>query len=254
MTDYYVPWFLDRTAAEPQLLAPAARAIDAKPGAGDQLESVAPIHRAIADQVAQSAAAGGVPKLVLGDCCQVIPVMAGLARAGIHPTLIWLDSHGDFNTWETTPSKFLGGMPLAMLTGRGDQRMMQAVGLAPMPDERVVLSDARDLDPGERDLVQSSRLRHVEDMRDLLAGELPEGPLYVHFDTDLLDSTIAPAFLYAVPGGPSPQDVAALLDRIKATGRMVAVTATAAWDSKRPGAAATLAAASAAWSGAAAKG
>ncbi len=40
------------------------------------------------------------------------------------------------------------------------------------------------------------------DMRKLLDKPLPDGPLYVHFDTDLLDSRIAPAFLYAVPGGP----------------------------------------------------
>lgn len=249
MTEHFVPWFLDQAAVEPQLLAPSAKPVEAQPGPGDQVTSLAPIHRAIADQVAQTAAAGETPKLVLGDCCQVIPVMAGLARAGIQPTLIWLDSHGDFNTWETTPSKFLGGMPLAMLTGRGDQRMLQAVGLTPIADKRVILSDARDLDPGERDLVRSSRVMHVEDMRDLLAGELPDGPIYLHFDTDLLDARQAPAFLYPVPGGPTPQDVAALLARISSTGRMVAATATAAWDSKRIGASATLAAARTAWAG-----
>jgi arginase len=249
MTAHYVPWFLDQAAIEPELLAPGTNCIEAQPGPGDQLESLAPIHRAIADQVAQTAASGGVPKLSLGDCCQVIPVMAGLARAKIHPTLIWLDSHGDFNTWATTPSKFLGGMPLAMLTGRGDQRMLQAVGLKPIADESVILSDARDLDPGERDLVQTSHIRHVGDVRDLLAAEVPDGPIYVHFDTDLLDAREAPAFLYPVPGGPSPQDVAALLARIRATGRMVAATTTAAWDSKRAGAAATLAAARTAWAG-----
>jgi len=37
-------------------------------------------------------------------------------------------------------------MPLAMLTGRGDQTMLKALGLKPIPDDRVVLTDARDLD------------------------------------------------------------------------------------------------------------
>lgn len=249
MIDYVVPWFLDREAVEPSLLAPDAKVIESRPGPGDQLESLSPIHNAVANVVGADAGKGHVPKLVLGDCCQVIPVMAGLARANIHPTLIWLDSHGDFNTWETTPSKFLGGMPLAMLTGRGDQRMMQAVGLSPINDAQVLLSDARDLDPGERKLVEASGVRHEPDMRKLLDKPLPDGPLYVHFDTDLLDSRIAPAFLYAVPGGPAPEDVAAFLTRVKATGRMVAATATAAWDSKRQGATETFTAASAAWAG-----
>ncbi len=34
--------------------------------------------------------------------------MAGLERNGIPASIVWLDSHGDFNTWETTPSGFLG--------------------------------------------------------------------------------------------------------------------------------------------------
>ena len=101
------------------------------------------------------------PFAIVGDCCQVIPVMAGLERAGVKPTLVWLDSHGDFNTWDTTPSGFLGGMPLAMLTGRGDQRMMQAVAQTTIADERVILSDGRDLDPGERLLVEQSEIRFL---------------------------------------------------------------------------------------------
>lgn len=35
---------------------------------------------------------------------------------------------------------------MAMLTGRGDQTMLKALSLKPIPDERVVLTDARDLD------------------------------------------------------------------------------------------------------------
>ena len=31
---------------------------------------------------------------------------------------MWLDGHGDFNTPATTITGYLGGMPLAVLTGR----------------------------------------------------------------------------------------------------------------------------------------
>ena len=34
--------------------------------------------------------------------------------------VLWLDAHGDFNTPETTPSGFLGGMCLAAACGRWD--------------------------------------------------------------------------------------------------------------------------------------
>ena len=227
------PRFIGRMAEAPLTLTrDGDRIIDAAPGPGDETESLAPIHQALSVAVADAAAAGERPVAILGDCCQTIGVMAGLARAGVHPSIVWLDSHGDFNTWETTPSGFLGGMPLAMLTGRGDQRMMEAVGLDPITDDRVLLSDGRDLDPGERELVKASGIRHMEKVIGVPYA-LPEGPLYLHVDTDILDSRIAPAFLYAVNGGPSPEGLAAVIEAVLATGQVAAISVTAAWDAGR---------------------
>jgi arginase len=227
------PLFLDKQSeATGKLSKPDDVIIAAAPGPGDQTESLAPIHRELATVIADVATKGERPFVIVGDCCQVIPVMAGLQRAGVQPTLIWLDSHGDFNTWETTPSGFLGGMPLAMLTGRGDQRMMQAVDLAPIADARVVLADGRDLDPGERKLAEGSGIRLVKDLTSLDPANLP-GPLYVHFDTDIIDATEAPAFLYPVKNGPSAAAMKNTLAKLMATGRVVAISVTAAWDAKR---------------------
>jgi arginase len=227
-----LPMFLDTPSAAAQsLIRTGDVVVDAPLAAGDTIVAVAPLHRALADAVAGAVGSNQRPVAIMGDCCQTIPMMAGLARGGVHPTLLWLDSHGDFNTWETTPSGFLGGMPLAMLTGRGDQRMMQAVGCAPIADERVILSDARDLDPGERELVAASRMSHITDVADI-AGRLPSGPLYVHFDTDIINASEAPAFRYPVRGGPSAEAMRAALAAIAATGRVVAISATVGWDTE----------------------
>ena len=94
-----------------------------------------------------------------GDCVSTIGVLAGLQRKGIQPTLIFFDAHGDFNTWETSPSGFIGGMPLAMLTGRGEQTIVESAGLTPLLDERVVLVDGRDLDQGEDASIAASDIR-----------------------------------------------------------------------------------------------
>lgn len=236
------PRFLDRDSAAPRLLAREGDAlIQAEPGPGDAVERLVPIHEAVAQAVAGVLAGGGRPLAILGDCCQAIGVVAGLERAGLRPTLVWLDSHGDFNTWETTPSGFLGGMPLAMLTGRGDLRMLRALDLAPMPDARVVLADGRDLDPGERVLVETSGILWQRDL-EALVDALPQGPLHVHFDTDILNADEAPAFLYAVPGGPSAARMRAVLAALMATGRVVAVSVCAAWDAERDSDGRTLAA------------
>ncbi|MEM7635935.1 MAG: arginase family protein [Pseudomonadota bacterium] len=230
------PMFLDRQSdAVAAMSRPGDRVIAAGPGDGDQTESLAPIHRELADTVSQVIAAGDRPFAVLGDCCQTIPVMAGLERNHLQPTLIWLDSHGDFNTWETSPSGFLGGMPLAMLTGRGDQRMMQAVELAPIDDGRVVLCDGRDLDPGERTLVDDSGIHFIEHLDKLDPATLPPGPLYVHFDSDIIDATEAPAFLYPAAGGPSAEEMRQALEKLMATGRVMAISTTLGWDVSRDG-------------------
>ena len=230
------PMFLDRRSdAVDEISQPGDKVIAAGPGSGDLTESLAPIHRELAATVSGVVADGNRPIAVLGDCCQTIPVMAGLERNGLRPTLIWLDSHCDFNTWETSPSGFLGGMPLAMLTGRGDQRMMQAVDLEPIDDERAVLCDGRDLDPGERTLVDNSGIHFVEDLGELDPAALPPGPLYVHFDSDIIDATEAPAFLYPASGGPSAEEMRQALEKLMETDRVVAISITAAWDPARDG-------------------
>jgi len=185
---------------------------------------IASLYPKIADFVHRSTEQGQRPVSIAGDCCAALPVMAGLQRAGIEPTFIWIDAHGDFNTWETSPSGFLGGMPLAMIAGLGDLSMGEAVGLKPHKSEKIILTDARDLDPGEAELVRNSSLVHLPDLMSLLAMDVPPGPLYVHFDTDIINSDDAPAFNYPVPGGPSAVQVTTVMKHLGQTGRIVAAS------------------------------
>lgn len=182
------------------------------------------VHESLAQQVAQAIGNGQRPVSIAGDCCAMIGVVAGLQRAGVNPVLLWLDAHGDFNTWETTPSGFLGGMPLAMLVGRGEQTMPHAVGVTPLPEERVVLSDARDLDPGEKIAVQHSRVHHISDLRALLESDVLNAPLYIHFDTDIVNPHDAPAHSYVAPGGPTANEVREVFRALAQSKNIIAVS------------------------------
>lgn len=89
----------------------------------------------------------------------------------------------------------------------------------------MILTDARDLDPDERTSVEGSAVRHLAHINDLLQpGMLPDGPLYVHFDTDVIDAAAAPAMNYPVAGGPSPDELRAVFARLAQTGRIAAVS------------------------------
>lgn len=206
--------------------------------ADDPLVGLSVLHEALAGRVAECLRAGHRPVSVAGDCCSAIGVAAGLHRAGIRPSLIWLDAHGDFNTWDTTPSGFLGGMPLAMLVGRGEQTLLKQLELSPLPEDRVILTDARDLDPGESEALASSQVQHMRSVLDLLGIALPESPLWVHFDTDVLDPADAPAMSYPAQSGPSVQDVQTVLARLAGSGRVCAISMSA-WNPQMPGAAET---------------
>lgn len=178
----------------------------------------------LAELVSLSISEGELPVSVAGDCCTSIGILAGLQRAEIDPSLIWFDAHGDFNTWETTPSGFLGGMPLAMLVGKGDQTMIEGVGVKPLQEKRVILSDGRDLDPGEREALTDSSISHLPEVTDLLDYELPEGQIWVHFDTDVIDAGEAPAMNYPVGNGPSEAELQRVFSSLAETGQICAVS------------------------------
>ena len=184
---------------------------------GDPQHRMAALYSSLADWVTIS----DNPVVYAGDCVSIIGVLAGLERKGIHPTLIFFDAHGDFNTWETSPSGFIGGMPLAMVTGRGEQTIVAGTGLTPLPDDRVILVDGRDLDPGEDSAVAESGIAHVT--VDTIAHSLPpEGPLYVHVDGDVVDPGEMPAMNYPAADGPSLHAVRMAMIHLATTGRVVA--------------------------------
>lgn len=185
-------------------------------------------------ELARRVAASPEPRAQVGDCTATIGMAAGLQAKGLEPTIVWLDAHGDFNTWETSPSGFLGGMPLAMIVGWGEQTIVEGAGLRPISPDRVLLAGARDLDPGEVTNLETAGVRRVG-VEELLQGSLPEGPIYLHLDPDVVRLEEMPAVNYPAPGGPSADTVRRALERVFATGR-VAAFSLACWDPDRPGA------------------
>ncbi len=219
------PLFLDTRAPGLEALArPGWVLNNPTMPAGDQQTRMGVVHRALADLVAASLGAGRRPVSIAGDCCTAIGVAAGLQRAGLDCRLIWFDAHGDFNTPETSPSGFLGGMPLAMLAGRGDLRMPAAVGLTPLPENSIILTDGRDLDPEEAEMLKHSEIVHLENPGDLIGCDLGDDPLWVHFDVDVVALVDSPAQNYPAEGGLRAASLQPVFAALAATGRLAAVS------------------------------
>jgi arginase len=219
------PFFLDEEVPKLESLIQPGWIMNkpALPG-GNKQSRMSSVHKALAELVEKKVIQGDRPVSIGGDCCTAIGVLAGLQRSGINPRFIWFDAHGDFNTWETTPSSFLGGMPLAMIVGLGEQSMPDAVGLTSFAEDQVILTGARDLDPAERELVRKSEMLHLQKVTDILEHSFKEMPLYVHFDTDVINPDEAPAMNYPATGGPSVKELQDVFRYLSKTGKVAAVS------------------------------
>jgi arginase len=167
---------------------------------------------------------------LLGTCPSMPGLVAGLQRSGpggrpLKIGMLWLDAHPDFNTPETTRSGSLGGMPVAVATGRALHRMRLDAGLEPaMSDQHVVMGGVRLTDPLEQDILDNSRIEQVsvDDLRRSSPAVFAQldrlnrisDKLYVHIDLDVLDPSEVPGHGNKVPGGPSSQELAALFEQI----------------------------------------
>jgi arginase len=222
-----VPFHLDERLAAFDLGVPADAEVTADLPPGHPWTRMAALY----EQVAEAVGTGGVV-VASGDCTTALGVLAGLQRAGRDPAVVWFDAHADFHTVDTTTSGYLGGMPLALAVGRGDLTLPGALGLRPVPEERAVLVDARDTDPGEQRLLEGSAV--VRTTVPGLADVVPDGDLYVHVDVDVCTPGEVPDLLYPVAGGSPVADVLTTVGQLVATGRVAAIGLAATWHHRSP--------------------
>jgi arginase family enzyme len=99
-----------------------------------------------------------------------------------------------------------------------------------VPAERVVLAGIRDLDPGERMLLEQSPATVIgaSTIETLVAAKnaLDGAPVFVHLDLDVLDPEHFPAAVPA-PGGLHPDKLYDLLDSVLEDSELVGLEVTA---------------------------
>jgi arginase len=154
----------------------------------------------LAEQTAAIADALPVRPLVLGGCCcSHTGAIRGLSERHRDLAVVWLDAHGDLNTPESSPSGNAWGMPLRATIDEG------AVAV-----RRVALVGARNLDPPERIFLRETGID--DDIERIAVGA---DAVYVALDVDVLAPGAVPAFM-PEPGGPSVEEVEALLRDVAA--------------------------------------
>ncbi|MEK7691288.1 MAG: arginase, partial [Bdellovibrionota bacterium] len=123
------------------------------------------------DAVYESLREGEVPVILGGDHCLAIGSIAGVARhcadTGKQLYIFWLDAHADFNTPDTSPSGNIHGMPAAVLSGHGHERLLAIGGKTPVLDaSRIIQIGIRSVDAHEKIKVVEAGV-NVLDMRQI---------------------------------------------------------------------------------------
>jgi arginase len=210
----------------------------------EKLHNLGSLYALLAARVAALARSGCRPVSLAGDCVSSLGMLAGLQQAGQPPDrVLWLDAHGDFHTWSSTGTQYIGGMPLAMFVGRVDPGLdarrratlacLSTIGVQAYPQRQIVLADARDLDPGEREALLNSGIVRCP-LVDVLGHLQPHERIYLHWDTDVIDDPARmPALKYHVRRGPSAADMAALFQALRSF-NIVAVSVSA-WHAEQDG-------------------
>ncbi len=178
----------------------------------------------LAERVGEAVDAGQFPLVLGGDCSILLGGMLALRRRGRFG-LGFLDGHLDFR--HPGNAEHVGaaaGEDLALVTGRGSERLTDIDGLRPyVRDADVVALGEREGDQATSDILRTEiavwdlaevrRLGVAETARRTLdrLREAGVDGFWLHLDADVLDDAVMPAVDSRAPDGLSYAELAGLV-------------------------------------------
>lgn len=147
---------------------------------------------------------GYFPITLGGDHTVAIPSSLADVNENIDVGMIWIDAHTDYNTFKTTTTGNLHGLPLAAITGyECEELRLFHKGEIIQPAKTVVIG-ARSIDPGEKDNLRYAGVTvfTTDDIKREGAKAICEKAfeiagyktksIHISYDLDVIDPDIAP--------------------------------------------------------------
>lgn len=178
------------------------------------LEEIIETSETLSQSVSNSLSNNHFPLILGGDHSIAIGSISGVSKHYENLGVIWYDAHGDLNIPEESPSGNIHGMPLRILAGDGDDKLVNIANYAPkIKPENIVLIGMRDLDVGERQYIKDNNIKTytmaevdrygikqvIEETIDYLK-EKTDG-IHLSLDVDALDPVETPGTGTRVLGG-----------------------------------------------------
>lgn len=145
-----------------------------------------------------------IPITLGGD--HSIAIGSALASQAIHEHLgiIWIDAHADYNTFETTHTGNIHGLPLAAITGYHCEELTQFFKKEHIDPKKAVIVGARSIDPWEIGNLEAAGVNvyKMEDVKEhgiekimrsaiKIASKDTNG-IHISYDLDVIDPKVAP--------------------------------------------------------------
>ena len=144
------------------------------------------------------------PIMIGGDHSAAIASALASAKVNIDVGIIWIDAHTDYNTFETTVTGNIHGLPLAAINGYKNSELRYYHNGKVIQPSRTVIIGARSIDDAEKDNVKYSGVtvfttqdikeKGIEAIMDeafKIAGYKTKG-IHISYDLDIIDPDIAP--------------------------------------------------------------
>jgi arginase len=171
--------------------------------AGDlALAEEAEDRRRIEEAVREQAAAGARVLAFGGDHSVTYPLLRGLAANAPSFSILHFDAHPDLYD-EFLGNRYSHACPFARIMEEGLARRLVQVGIRTLNTHQA--------DQARRFGVEIVPMTDLDPAR----VPIPEGPLYVTFDLDGLDPSVAPGVAHREPGGLTFREVLSILGRVK---------------------------------------
>jgi len=191
--------------------------------------AIAEVCQRVYEAMLRAIQAGERTVFLGGDHSMAMGTVAGALTRAERVGLLWIDTHGDFNTPETSPSGNVHGMVVTSLMGMCPPPLV--IGRKRLPPEHIVMIGTRELDPPERLALRQSgvkvmTMRHVDEngmaevVREALDYLGDVAALHVSFDMDSLDPSVAPGVGTPVSGGLTAREAHLLMEMLADDGRV----------------------------------
>ncbi len=144
------------------------------------------------------------PIMIGGDHSAAIASALASAKVNIDVGIIWIDAHTDYNTFETTVTGNIHGLPLAAINGYKNSELRYYHDGKVIQPSRTVIIGARSIDDAEKDNVRYSGVTvfTTQDIKEKgidaimdeafkIAGYKTKG-IHISYDLDIIDPDVAP--------------------------------------------------------------